>query len=284
MYVWPTLSHSDLMGWCVTSPAAQIFWDAPLKCNGAESPAWPLIPGSPGALALSETIQLAQLKGTVAINQPWGREQNRCPSRSHFDLSGCRPGQAYGPFTPDDGHGTHLFVHDTKTRPIRSDRRVEVLNKPKPTPQGTGFLTGGRGDSLQPYKAFMKTPKNWGSRYWLNLWEEAVVTYNSSWGPELRMARGMTPSWKGTCIRWWLVKCGWAAGIAETKWWSPRYVWDGWNVFKMELYLSILVYLNPLRVFNCMYACFEVPECSLWQLMLTSDSWDPRALFCNISH
>ncbi len=69
------------------------------------------------------------------------------------------------------------------------------------------------------------------------------------------------------------VKCGWAAGIAETKSWSPRHVWDGWNVFKMELYLSISVYLNPLRVFNYMYACFKVSECSLWQLMLTSDSW-----------
>lgn len=163
----------------VTSPTAQIFWDALLKCNGAESPAWTLTPGSPGASALSETFHLTQLKGTVAINQTWEWKQNRCTSIRHFDLSGCRPGQAYGPFTPDDGHGTHLFVQDIKTRPIRSNRRVEVLNNPKPTPQGTGFLTGGRGDSVQPCKVFMKTPKNRGSPNWLYLWEEAVVTYNS---------------------------------------------------------------------------------------------------------
>lgn len=51
--VWP--SHGDLMGWHVASPATQIFWDAPLKCNGAGSPARTLTFGSPGALALSDS-------------------------------------------------------------------------------------------------------------------------------------------------------------------------------------------------------------------------------------
>lgn len=142
--VWPASSHSDLTGWHVASPAAQIFWDAPLKCNGAGSPARTLTFGSPGALALSETIQLAQLTVTVAINQTRGREQKRGTSKSDFNLAGCRPRQAYGSFTPDDRHGTHLFVQHGETHPIRSDRRWKSWINPSLRLEGA-FLNWGKG-------------------------------------------------------------------------------------------------------------------------------------------
>lgn len=151
-------------------------------------------------------------------------------------------------------------------------------------PQGIGSLTGGRGDSVQPYKAFMKKRTEGHGIDWTyqrkQLWP-IILTEDRSWerhGEWYRVERVHVYAVD------FPVKCRWAAGIAETKWWSPRYVWDGWNVFKMELYLSILVYLNPLCVFNSMYTCFRVPECSLWQLMLTSDSWNPLELSVSWMH
>lgn len=119
--VWP--SHGDLMGWHVASPPHRSSemhrWS--VTAQGVQLELWPLAPREPWPCRRRFNWHNSQRLWLSIKNGAGNR--NGGTSKSDFNLAGCRPRQAYGSFTPDDRHGTHLFVQHSETHPIRSDRR-----------------------------------------------------------------------------------------------------------------------------------------------------------------